>query len=253
MLTMYKQITIKTLHQQGVKKSQIASQLGCHRHTVTNVLKRNTFLEKQTRSKSSLLDPYREKIAQWEKEDLTRRRIYEKLLEEYGLHVSYINVCKYMQKHFPNPVEAFGVQNTAPGEEAELDFGYLGMLPGIGGKLVKTWGLAVLLSYSRVGYYAICYNQKLETLTREVVKAFSYFGGVPKRLKVDNMKTAILKNQHYDLEFNQDFLEFANHYNTVVVPCSPYSPEQKGKVESGIRVSPRFVRKVLIRHKTTCT
>jgi IS30 family transposase len=65
MLTMYKQITITTLHQQGAKKSQIARQLGCHRHTVTNVLKRNTFLEKQTRSKSSMLDPYKEQIAQW--------------------------------------------------------------------------------------------------------------------------------------------------------------------------------------------
>jgi len=62
-----------------------------------------------------------------------------------------------------------------------------------------------------------------------------YFGGVPKKLKVDNMKTAILKNQHYDLEFNQDFLEFAYHYNTVIKPCTPYSPEQKGTVESGIK------------------
>ena len=49
------------------------------------------------------------------------------------------------------------------------------------------------------------------------------------------MKTAILKNQHYDLEFNQDFLEFAYHYNTVIIPCTPYSPEQKGTVESGIK------------------
>jgi hypothetical protein len=109
------------------------------------------------------------------------------------------------------------------------------MLPGMGGKLVKTWGLAVILSYSRVGYYAVTTDQKLETLVREVAQAFAYFGGVPKRLKVDNMKTAILKNQHYDLEFNQDFLEFAQYYKTVVIPCTPYSPEQKGKVESGIK------------------
>ena len=49
------------------------------------------------------------------------------------------------------------------------------------------------------------------------------------------MKKVIIKNQHYDLEFNQDFLEFAGHYNTVILPCSPYSPEQKGTVESGIK------------------
>ena len=127
------------------------------------------------------------------------------------------------------------MQQTAPGEEAEIDFGYLGMLPGPSGKLVKTWGLVIILAYSRVGYYAICYNQKLETLIKEIVNAFRYFGGVPKKLKVDNMKTAVLKNRRYDLEFNQEFLEFANHYGTVIIPCTPYSPEQKGKVESGVK------------------
>ena len=54
--------------------------------------------------------------------------------------------------------------------------------------------------------------------------SFTYFGGVPKKLKVDNMRTAILANQHYDLQFNQDFLEFTNHYRTVITPCEPYSP-----------------------------
>jgi hypothetical protein len=49
------------------------------------------------------------------------------------------------------------------------------------------------------------------------------------------MKTAILKNQHYDLEFNPDFLGFAYHNNTVIIPCTPYSPEQKGTVEGGIK------------------
>jgi hypothetical protein len=99
-----------------------------------------------------------------------------------------VNLCIYVKKRFPSQKEAFGVQNTAPGEEAELDFGYLGMLPGKDGRKVKTWGLAVILSYSRVGYYAICYDQKLDTLCSELKQAFAYFGGVPKKLKVDNMK-----------------------------------------------------------------
>ena len=232
---MNQQTSIKTLFKQGVRQSLISRLLGCHRHTVANNLKRVEVIEKQTRKKASMLDPYKQTIEEWKDKGISRLRITEKLRDEYGLHVSYINVCKYMQKHFPKPVEAFGVQNTAPGEEAEVDFGYLGMLPGKDGRRVKTWGLAVILSYSRVGYYAICYDQKLPTLTRELTNAFSYFGGVPKRLKVDNMKTAILKNQHYDLEFNQDFLEFAQHYTTVIVPCTPYSPEQKGKVESGVK------------------
>jgi transposase len=209
MLTMYKQITIKTLHTQGLKKSEIARQLGCHRHTISNVLRREHFIEKQTRTKGSLFDPYQTQIQQWIEKDITILRMFEMLGETYGLHCTYVNLCKYIQVRFPKQKEAFGVQVTEPGEVAEIDFGYLGLLPGHEGKPVKTYGFVVVLPFSRLGYCGVTYDQKLETLCQELTNAFVYFGGVSRRLKVDNMKTAILKNQHYDLEFNQDFLEFA--------------------------------------------
>ena len=235
MLTMYQQITVKTLHNQGNKNTEIARTLGCHRNTVFNVLKRENFIEIQTRQKGSLFDPYQSQIKDWIRQHISRLRQFEMLTETYGVKSTYVNLCKYIQARFPKQKEAFGVQVTEPGEVAELDFGYLGMLPGPMGTVVKTYGLCVVLHYSKLGFYAITYNQKLETLVKELENAFSYFDGVPRRLKIDNMKTAILKNQHYDLEFNQDFLEFAYHYNTVIVPCSPYSPQQKGTVESGIK------------------
>ena len=232
---MYQQITIQTLHKQGEKKSRIARQLGCHRNTVLNIVKRNKVIEKQTRASSSVFDPYKQKISEYLDKKISRLRIFELLGEGYGVMSTYINLCKYIQTKFPKRVEAYGVQVVEPGEVAEIDFGYLGLLPGLQGLPVKTYGLAVILPYSKLDFYAICYNQKLETLVKELRNAFDYFSGVPRKLKVDNMKTAILKNQHYDLEFNQDFLEFAGHYNTVILPCSPYSPEQKGTVESGIK------------------
>ena len=235
MLTMYKQITIKTLHKQGLQQAAIARQLGCHRHTIANVLNRDGFIEKQTRSKGSLFDPYQSRIEEWLKKDISILRQFEILTQNYGVRSTYVNLCKYIQVRFPKQPEAFGVQITEPGEEAEVDFGYLGMFPGSMGTSVKTYGFCVVLHYSRLGFYAIAYDQKLETLISELENAFSYFGGVPKRLKVDNMKTAILRNQHYDLEYNLDFLEFAYHYNTVVILCTPYSPEQKGTVESGVK------------------
>jgi len=235
MLTMYEQITIKTLHKQGLRQTTIARQIGCHRHTVANVLDREGFIEKQTRTKGSLFDPYRSQIKEWLDQKVSILRQFEILTQNYGVKSTYVNLCKYIQARFPKEPEAFGVQVTAPGEVAELDFGYLGMFPGPLGTLVKTYGFVVVLLYSRLGFYAITYDQKLETLIHEIENAFLYFGGVPGNLKVDNMKTAILKNQHYDLEYNLDFLEFAYHYNTVVIPCTPYSPEQKGTVESGIK------------------
>jgi transposase len=144
MLTMYKQITIQTLHKQGVKQAAIAKQLGCHRNTVHNVLRRENIREKQVRVKPSRFDRYKAQIKEWLDNNITNLRIHELLIETYGIGQTYTTLCKYIQKQFPRAVEAFGVQQTAPGEEAELDFGYLGMLPGLNGKLVKTWGLAVV-------------------------------------------------------------------------------------------------------------
>lgn len=235
MLTMYKQITIKTLHKQGLKQTTIAGQIGCHRHTIANVLNKEGFIEKQTRTKGSLFDPYRSQIKEWIDQKVSILRQFEMLTQNCGVKSTYVNLCKYIQARFPKEQKAFGVQVTAPGEVAELDFGYLGMFPSPSGKLMKTYGFVVVLLYSRLGFYAITYDQKLPTLIHELENAFSYFGGVPRNLKVDNMKTAILKNQHYELEYNLDFLEFAYHCNTVVIPCTPYSPQQKGTVESGIK------------------
>lgn len=235
MLTMYQQITIKTLHKQGTKKTEIAKQLGCHRNTVGNVIRRENVIEKQTRVKPSVFESYQSEIKEYLDKKLTNLRIYEILSEKHGIKTTYVNLCKYIQKYFPKPALAFGVQTSSPGEVAEVDFGYLGMLPGLFGALVKTYGLAVILRYSRLGYFAAVYDQKLSTLIRELTNAFLYFGGVPKRLKIDNMRIAILLNQHYDLQFNQDFLEYANHYATVITPCTPYHPEQKGTVEAGIK------------------
>lgn len=235
MLTVYKQITIKTLAKQGEKKTQIARQLGCHRNTVRNVIKRDGIIEQQTRNKPSFFDSYHSKIKDYLEKKVTRVRIHEILQEEYGVKRSYDSLCKYIQQYFPKQPKVYGVQVTKPGEVAEIDFGYLGRLPNLAGELVKTWGLAVILGYSRKGYWAITYDQKLDSLARELTKAFEFFDGVPKKLKVDNLKAAILKNLHYDLEYNQDFLEFAQHYNTVIVPCTPYQPQQKGKVEAAIK------------------
>src|SRR5579864_577476 len=68
MLTMYQQITIQTLHKQGKNKTQIAKLLGCHRHTVRKILNRNDPIEKQTSSKSSMFDPYKQHTPErWQK------------------------------------------------------------------------------------------------------------------------------------------------------------------------------------------
>jgi transposase len=98
---MYKQITIKTLHDQGMKKAAIARTLGCHRNTVGKVLKREKVIAKQTRQKLSGLDPYKLKIKEWLDQKITRLRVHEKLQEAYGDTGTYANLCFYIKGYRP--------------------------------------------------------------------------------------------------------------------------------------------------------
>jgi len=235
MLNMYKQITIKTLSNQGQKNTGIARQIGCHRNTVRNILLKKKVIAKQVRSRSSYFSPLREKIKELLDKKITRLRIYEILQEEYEFKRDYSTLCKYIKKEFPKKPKAYGVQNTSPGEEAEVDFGYVGRLLNNCGKLVKTWVFVMTLSYSRNGYYEFTNDQKVATFMKAFENGFEFFGGVPKKVKIDNLKAGVLENKRHKLEFNQDFLEFSHHYGFVIKPCSPYHPEQKGKVESGVK------------------
>ncbi|MFH1958965.1 MAG: IS21 family transposase [Patescibacteria group bacterium] len=230
---MYQQITIKTLHKQGKKKTQIAKELNCHRNTVSNIINRE-LVNQQTRNKLSYFDNFHNQVKELLDQKVTRIRIYEILTEESGLDRTYDSLCKYIQKQFPKKKEAYGVQITNPGEEAEVDFGYVGMQPTNDGRKAKTWVLVITPSYSRNSYYQLTYDQKINSLIQGLINAFEFFHGVPERLKVDNMRTAILKNQHYDLQFNPDLLDFALYHQTIIKPCTPYSPHQKGKVESDV-------------------
>lgn len=239
MLTMYQQITIKTLARQNKKQTEIASELGCHRNTVRNIINRPTVIEKSSRNKLSYFDEYHDQIKEWLDKKVSHLRIYELLGETSKIDRTYDSLCKYIRKEFPKLPTAFGVQVTSPGEMAEVDFGYAGMLPanapGEPKRLAKTWFLSVRLNYSREAYREMTHDQKVTTFISGITHAFDYFGGVPKRLKIDNLRSAVSKNQHYDLQFNSDFLDWANHENVVINPCTPYHPEQKGGVESDVK------------------
>src|SRR3989344_466418 len=116
MLTMYQQITIKTLKKQGKKNGEIAKELSCHRNTVRNILSREGIIENQTRTKPSYFSPYHDRITAWLKTGITRVRIWEMLRDEYGINRPYITLCKYVEKHLGKKTEAYVVQEVAPGE-----------------------------------------------------------------------------------------------------------------------------------------
>jgi hypothetical protein len=91
------------------------------------------------------------------------------------------------------------------------------------------------LSYSRLDYYEKVYDQKVETFINCHINAFEYFGGIPEVVKIDNLKAAILESNFYEPVYQRMYREIAGYYGFKPLPCRAYHPNDKGKVESGIK------------------
>jgi transposase len=231
MLSMHKQVTIKTLKKQGFKNIRIARVVGCCDDTVKNVLDRPEVVSRQTRNKSSTFDPFKDRIGEYLDKGVKMARIAA-ILRDEGVSANYFALTKFVSTHNLKSHTPYVVQEVAPGEIVELDFGQLGSIKDPAtGKHIVVWGFAAILAYSRYTYFAAVTDMKVETLITLMENAFAQFCGTPKTVKPDNLKAAVLSNRHYDLTLNKSFLEYAYHGNFVIAPTSPHSPWQKGKVE----------------------
>lgn len=227
--------TIETLWKQGHNKSFISKSTGHDWKTVNKVIK-NLEAGKPIPTKKPhprKLDAYKEQIIELVSQGLSAVRIHEKLIS-IGAKVGYSTV-KAEVKLLRYSHNIFVRIHTKPGEEAQVDFGYVGKTPDDNGKFRKTWVFNMRLSYSRVDYYEEVYDQKVETFINCHVNAFRAFGGVPEIVKIDNLKAAILEANFYEPIYQKLYQEFAVYYGFKSLPCRVYRPNDKGKVESGIK------------------
>ena len=129
--------------------------------------------------------------------------------------------------------------DTAPGEVAQVDFGYVGKLyDPDAGVLRKAWVFVMVLGYSRHQYAQVVFDQKAETWQRLHAQAFAYFGGVPKTIVPDNLKAAVVRlafGHVADNGIQRGYRELARHYGFKIDPTPPRDPEKKGKVEAGVK------------------
>jgi len=110
-----------------------------------------------------------------------------------GCGISYSSVKHYIAKLKVSKKICVRF-HSEPGEEAQVDFGYVGLMPSLqNGKKKKAWAFNMRLSYSRLDYYEIVFDQKVETFIQCHEDAFRSFGGVPKVVKIDNLKAGILE------------------------------------------------------------
>jgi transposase len=181
----------------------------------------------------SSVEPYRDVVEQLIKENVEVAAIVCRL-KERGYGGSYSAVHRFvstLKAHLP---QATVRVERKPGEEAQVDFGYAGyMIDSVSGELRRAWAFVMTLSWSRHQYVEFVFDQKIGTWLLLHRNAFAFFGGVPKRVVVDNLKAAIIKAIWDDPQVQQSYRECAAHYGFLIAPCRPRTPEHKVKVEQG--------------------
>lgn len=121
---------------------------------------------------------------------------------------------------------------TDPGQQMQVDWAVLRR-----GKDPLSVFVAVL-GYSRYAYVEFVTNEKSETLLACHLNALAFFGGTPRTVLYDNMRTVVSERDAYgdgQHRFNAHFLDFAGHCGFKPKLCRPYRAKTKGKVERFIR------------------
>jgi transposase len=177
----------------------------------------------------SLVEPFREQVLAWHAKDVEGQAIWQLLVEQHGFEGSYSSVKRFLRRVAPPTPRATLRLEVDPGEEAQVDFGFGGLYRDPeSDRLRRAWAFVMTLSCSRHQYAELAFDQRLATWLRLHRAAFEFFGGVPRRVVLDNLRAAIVHAALYDPEVQRSYREFAEHYGFLIAPCRPRTPEHKG-------------------------
>jgi transposase len=217
------------------KVGTIAAQLGLHHETVKHAIGVDRFANGGGLIRPSMLDPYKELIeqtlAQYPKLRATRMA---DMLKPRGFTGSVVQVRRFLAAHRPVAAEAYLRLKTLPGEQGQVDWASFGRVR-VGNAVRPLSCFVMVLSWSRAVFAQFVLDQQMENFLRCHTAAFQFFGGVPRALLYDNLKSAVLGRTGQTVQFHPRLLELAGHYHFSPKPCAPYRGNEKGKVERQIQ------------------
>lgn len=226
---------IKNYHEQkGLSVNQIAEELELDPRTVSKWLKENRFRQRAQALRPSKLDPFKGSIVRMlESHTYSAAQIFQKIREE-GFDGGYTIIKDYVRKVRPRKSPAFLKLCFAPGECAQVDWGSFGTIR-VGETQRRLSFFVMVLCYSRMMYLEFTVSQTMEHWLACHQNAFDAFGSVPRKIMVDNLKSAILKRIVGQAPvLNPKYLDFANHYGFDIIPCGKGKGNEKGRVENGV-------------------
>jgi transposase len=259
-ISMIKLKQIFLLHQNGESYHNIARIVGISRNTVkkyirTAQIKGNTaselaqkqdyeleqlFAEPAIQSRDRTLDllsffPYMDK--EIKRTGVNRWFLWGEYKSRYPDGYAYSQFC-YHYREWQQNQSLSGHFEHLPAEKLFMDFTgkKLQVVDRDTGEISDKEVYIAVLGFSGLTYVEAVNSQKKEDFIQVTENALHYFGGVPKALVPDNLKSAVSRADKYEAELNESFADFANHYHVAVAPTRPGKPKDKPIVENMVRI-----------------
>lgn len=227
---------LRLFHGEKWPVGTIATQLGLHHTTVQRVLRDAGVEMKVVAPRPSKVDPFVPFIVeQLEKYPRLRASRLFGMIKERGYVGSPDHFRRVVGRLRPKrPAEAFQRLRTLPGEQGQVDWAHFGKLQ-VGAAARPLWAFVMVLSYSRRIFLRFFPGAAMPFFLRGHVEAFADFGGVPRVLLYDNLKSAVIERRGDAIRFHPTLLELSGHYRFEPRPVAIARGNEKGRVERAIR------------------
>jgi transposase len=229
---------IKEMYRKGISISEIARQTGHDRKTVRKAINGELIPVRQPVPpvRERKLDPYTDYLQQRMSEGVYNARKLYREIRERGYSGGLTQVILYIQPFRPPHREPATMRfETELGQQAQVDWGSFGYI-NEAGRQRNLYCFVMTLGWSRAMYIEFTTQGDTASFMHCHQHAFAYFGGVPREVLHDNLKSAVIhRDADGTVHFNERYLDFALAMGFVPHPHRPYRPQTKGKVESGVR------------------
>ena len=251
---------IINLHLDGLSNRAISHTLGIGRNTVNKYLR---LFQSSAHSLEALLAldtvsfmelfpsagglntaRYSELIAYFDKVNQARHHPgftflyhYQQYREQSKCPYSYTQFMEHYNRRYKKAQGCMKLDHEA-GKEVFIDFSgkKLHLTDKSTGEQMPVEVFVAVLPHSQYTYVEACMSQKREDLISCMGNALSFYGGVPKAIVCDNLRSAVSRSSKYESEINRSFKEFAHHYKCVINPTRSYRPQDKALVENAVHL-----------------
>lgn len=173
---------------------------------------------------------------------VTRLLLWEEYAATTPDSVSYTRFC-VLYRAWRQQLKPTLRQTHVAGDKLFLDYcgATVDIIEAETGEVRPAQIFVAVLGASNYTYAEATWTQSLSDWLTSHVRAFEFFGGVPRLLVPDNLKSAVTKACRYEPLLNRSYQELLEHYGTAALPARPYHPRDKAKVEVGVQIVERWL------------